>query len=117
MTTAKPKVTTKQFELLASTLIERFTTGLEHELADCALPNLPSGLWDLPIVDSKTVCKLSPIVKELLGRRLEPSWIRKGGYESVKAAVEDLMARLKKECVLDAASAAPAISAKSKITA
>lgn len=117
MTSVIPKVTTEQFESLASTLIERFTTGLEHELTDCALPNLPSGLWDLPIVDSKTVCKLSPIVKELFGRRLEPSWIRKGGYESVKAAVEDLVTRLRKECVLDAPSAAPAISAKSKVTA
>lgn len=117
MPSAKPKVTSKQFEALASTLTGQLTAGIEHELADCALPNLPSDLWDLPKVDSKTVCKLSPIVKELLGRRLEPSWVRKGGYESVKAAVEDLMARLRKECVLDAPSAAPAISAKSKVSA
>jgi len=117
MSSAKPKVTAKRFELLAPTLVERFTKGIHDELADCALPNLPSGLWDLPIVDSKTVCKLSPIVKELLGRRLEPSWVRKGGYESVKAAVEDLIARLRKECVLDAPSAAPAISTQNKVNA
>jgi hypothetical protein len=117
MSSAKPKVSSSQFKALESTLIERFTAGLEHELADCALPNLPSGLWDLPVVDSKTVCKLSPIVKELLGRRLEPSWVRKGGYESVKAAVEDLMSWLRKVCVFDTPSVAPAISAKSKITA
>jgi hypothetical protein len=104
MSAAKPTLTAKQFDELLPTLTARLKLALERELKDCALAELggpaASPVWeDLPVVDSKTVCKLSPIVKELLGRRLDPSWVRKGGYESVEDAVQDVIDNAKKECV------------------
>ena len=68
-----------------------------------------SDLWSgLPEVDSKTVAKLSPVVKGLLGRRLNPKWIRKGGYPSIKAAVQDLLTQIAKHCVAESPAGAPA---------
>jgi hypothetical protein len=97
-----------EFETLKPTLRERLTEALEQELLDCMLPELGSDpntdLWDLPEVDSKTVAKLSPVVKNLIGRRLHPTWIRKGGYDSVEQAIEDLIVQIRKHCVLDTAA-------------
>jgi len=96
----------EQFEALRPTLLKRLTDAIEMELADCALPELgsdpSSDLWDLPKVDSKTVAKLSPVVKDLIGRRLHPKWIRKGGYNSGEEAITDLVAQIRKHCVVDA---------------
>jgi hypothetical protein len=121
MATSKPKITAEQFEALLPKLIGRLTSSLDNELKDCALPELggkpSSDLWDLPTIDSKTVCKLSPIVQELLGRRLEPSWVRKGGYHSVEAAVKDVIANMKKDCIAGSPLPAPAISPKTVVTA
>jgi hypothetical protein len=107
MPTSKPSFTTKQFDALVPLLIKRLTAALEKEQSDCSLPELGgdpnSDLWDLPYVDSKTICKLSPVVKELTGRGLEPSWIRKGGYPSVDVAVEDLIAQMRRNCIIDVA--------------
>lgn len=95
-----------EFEKLKPTLRERLTEALEQELVDCMLPELGSDpstdLWDLPEVDSKTVAKLSPVVKNLIGQRLRPSWIRKGGYDSIGQAIEDLLVQIRTHCVLDA---------------
>ena len=92
-----------EFNALIPTLHQRLADALNKELADCALPDLGadpnSDLWDLPTVDSKTVAKLSPTVKELIGRRLDPTWIRKGGYSSVADAVSDLLAKIREHCV------------------
>ena len=121
MATSKPKLTAKQFEALLPKLIGRLTSSLENELKDCALPDLggnqDSDLWDLPTVDSKTVCKLSPIVQEFLGRRLEPAWVRKGGYHSVEAAIKDVVANMKKDCIAGSPQPAPAKSSKTVVTA
>lgn len=96
-------VSIEEFNALLPSLHQRLTDALDQELADCALPELGadpnSDLWDLPAVDSKTVAKLSPAVKELIGRRLDPAWIRKGGYSSVENAVSDLLAKIREHCV------------------
>lgn len=96
-------VSIKTFLSLLPTLKAKLTNGLLAEIADCALPDMggdpASDLWDTPRVDSKTVAKLSPIVKEVVGRRLDPRWIRKGGYSTVEEAVADLIAHLKSVCV------------------
>lgn len=103
MSKTKTSFTTDQFDALLPQLEHELKFELERELAACALPEIggqpASGLWDLPTVDSKTVCKLSPIVKRLLDRRLEPSWVRKGGYDSVEAAVQDIIAHAREVCV------------------
>jgi len=118
MATSKSKLTVAEFNKLLPTLIGRLTSGLENELMDCALPELAdSPPWDnLPTVDSKTVCKLSPIVQELLDRRLEPSWVRKGGYSSVEDAIQDVVANMKKDCVGGNPQPAPAKPAKTAAT-
>lgn len=108
---AKPKLLTPaEYAAREAEIKKTLTEALETELQDCAIPDLgsdiDSDLWDLPVVDSKTVAKLSPVVKELIGRRLDPSWIRKGGYESVTDAIEDLLEKIRTNCVANPAAAA-----------
>lgn len=102
---SKVKLTAAQFRELAASLGERLTEELEREGQDCALPELgkdsSTDLWTPPKVDSKTVVKLSPTVKEFTGWRLEPTWIRKGGYPSIAEAVTHVVAQIKKHCVAD----------------
>lgn len=108
MSKTKRSFSGKEFDALAKKLSKDLTFELERELAAIALPELggqpASGLWDLPTVDSKTVCKLSPIVEGILDRRLEPAWVRKGGYDTVEAAVQDVVARARKACVREEAT-------------
>lgn len=53
---------------------------------------------DLPVVDSKTVVKLSPLVERMTGRKIDIAWIKKGGYDSVSDAVDDLLSHVKNAC-------------------
>ena len=105
MAAAKPTFTPKTFNDLIPKLQAQLTVALKKELSDCALPELgkdpATDLWNLPTVDSKTVCKLSPIVKELVGRSLKPAWVRKGGYKSIDEAVRHVIDQLRTNCVLD----------------
>lgn len=116
MAASKPTFSAEQFEKLLPELKGKLISALDKELSDCALPELGgkagSDLWDLPTVDSKTVCKLSPIVQEELGRPLEPKWVRKGGYESVESAIKDIIENMRKDCV---PSANPAQVPKTKV--
>jgi len=101
---ATVKMTPKEFEAKRADIQAALTAGLQKELKDCAWqPEPETDLWDLPTVDSKTVCKLSPIVLEIAGLKLKPKWVRKGGYESVDEAVDDLMAHITEHCVAIAA--------------
>lgn len=101
------KLTPSEFSGLVPKLIDRLTEDLQREQQDCALPALGKDpLWDTPEVDSKTVAKLSPAVKELTGESLDPRWIRRGGYHSVAEAVADIVSQIKQHRV--AAPAAPA---------
>jgi hypothetical protein len=99
------KMLASEFEAQKGNIEAALTAGLEKELADCAWQPDPAAtdLWDLPTVDSKTVCKLSPIVEKLTGHKLQAKWVKKGGYESIAAAVNDLMARVAENCVAPAA--------------
>jgi hypothetical protein len=102
---AKSKLLTlTDFTGLLPTLRKRLADALTKEQLDCALPDPTTDLWDFPAVDSKTVAKLSPVVKELTGHRIRPSWIRKGGYESIEAAVQDLIAQIRTHCVVGGAA-------------
>jgi hypothetical protein len=105
MSSTKSTFSDAEFDELVARLRMRLTAALEKELRDCALPELgkdaDSDLWDLPTVDSKTVCKLSPVVQEVVGRSLKPSWVRKGGYKNVEEAIEHVIAQLRANCVLD----------------
>jgi hypothetical protein len=102
---AKAKVPVSRFAEIVGTLRKRLTHDLQKELAECALPELPrdasTDLWSLPKVDSKTVAKLSPTVKEITGWRLDPRWIKKGGYATVGQAVEHVIAQIQQHCVAE----------------
>lgn len=97
-------MTVAEFEALLPNLYQQLTDALIKEQEDCALPDPATDLWDFPPVDSKTVAKLAPVIKELIGHRLRPAWIRKGGYESIESAVQDLIAQIRKHCVIGGAS-------------
>lgn len=100
---SKKKLTPQQFAELSSVLHKRLTEELVKEIEECALPELgkdiSSDLWSTPKVDSKTVVKLSPTVKELVGWRLDPTWIQKGGYATVAQAVSHVVGQIAKYCV------------------
>ncbi len=51
-------------------------------------------LWDTPLVDSKTVIKLSPFVEKMTGHKIKPEWIKPGGYDSLEGAVSHLVQQL-----------------------
>lgn len=76
---------------------------LEAELDECTLPDAgddDSDLYDLPTVDSKTVAKMSPVVKEWMdGIGINPKWIRKGGYTTIDEAVDHILEQFAKDCV------------------
>ncbi|MES2785858.1 MAG: hypothetical protein V4684_10375 [Pseudomonadota bacterium] len=94
------KLTPVKFSQLVPTLIERLTKDLEREQEDCALPTLAKDpLWDTPEVDSKTVAKLSPAVKELTGESLDPRWIQRGGYHTISEAVSHIISQIKQHRV------------------
>ena len=97
------KMTAAEFEAKQGDLHSALTKGLEKEIKDCAWqPEPNTDLWSLPTVDSKTVCKLSPIVEQMTGHKLQASWVRKGGYESVPEAIADLVSRIGENCVAPA---------------
>jgi hypothetical protein len=43
----------------------------------------------------------------LIGHRLDPRWIRKGGYESIEEAAQDLIAQIRAHCVVGGAAVSP----------
>ncbi len=98
------KMTPTEYQAKQADIQVALAAGLEKELKDCAWqPEPDTDLWDLPTVDSKTVCKLSPIVEAMTGHKLQPKWVRKGGYPSVTEAVADLMAHIGQHCVAPSA--------------
>jgi len=58
---------------------------------------LPGGadLWDdMPVVDSKTVARTSPIFERHLGIPLDIKLIRPGGYRSIEDAITDIVPKM-----------------------
>jgi hypothetical protein len=109
---AKPKLIARSaFMALRPALEAQLAARLEQERIDTTLPGPgpeDTDLWDdLPPIDSKSVVKLSPILEEQTGHRLDPRWIRKGGYESVADAVTDLLNHVEQHCVEAAPSPPP----------
>ncbi|CAI3805420.1 hypothetical protein [Rheinheimera sp. MM224] len=78
---------------LKSDLIEE----LEAEVEFAEFETDKKGLWETPAVDSKAVVKLSPTIQKYTGTKLDPTWIKCGGYDSVVEAVEHIMEQLELE--------------------
>ncbi|SRR5579862_1830764 len=97
------KLSEQEFLALKAKCEPLLQEALKAELTDTTIKADPkSDLWELPTVDSKTVCKLSPKFEELTGRKLKVKWVKKGGYDSIPEAVADLMSNFAKDHVATA---------------
>jgi hypothetical protein len=108
------KLTKAEFDALSGALAQSLTVALDAEIQDCALAELAADqstdLWSPPRVDSKTVVKLSPKVKEMTGWSLDPAWIQKGGYPTVEIAVGHIVAQIRLHCVAEPTQSKAAVS-------
>lgn len=54
-----------------------------------------SDLWDqMPVVDSKSVARSSPIFEEHLGVKLDVKLIRPGGYSTIDEMIQDVVPKM-----------------------
>lgn len=92
--------TLDEFATVKGALYQSLAVRLEEEvLMNGEVPFEPrdedeAALFATPVVDSKTVMKLSPIVESMTGKKIKPEWIRNGGYESVDEAITHLLEQL-----------------------
>lgn len=89
------RISFKEFLELKDQLIKKLEKRLQEEIDLQEFDNPPEGdLWELPVVDSKTVVKLSPLVEEDTGIKIKNQWIRNGGYDTVDEAINDLIQKI-----------------------
>lgn len=97
-----PTITKQGFDAIAPELWAALRRRFEVSKADAARPEpnpATKGAFDhVPILDSKTVARWSSLVKDYIGCKLDPSLIRKGGYESFEAFQGDLEPKLRATC-------------------
>lgn len=90
-------ISKQEFEGIKDDLKSELIVELEVEVEFAEFETDKKGLWDTPAVDSKAVVKLSPTIQKYTGKKLEPSWIKCGGYDSVVEAVDHIMEQLELE--------------------
>ena len=94
-------ISVDQFEAIKADLSDQLSERLQEEMDMRAfeINDEANDLYeDLPVVDSKAVVKLSPLVEKMTGRKIDVKWIKKGGYDSKEEAVSDLLAKIKAAC-------------------
>ena len=65
---------------------------IEDNGAEAVSDAAGSDLWEsMPMIDSKAVARTSPIFEEHMGRPLDISLIRPGGYDSVENMIRHLV--------------------------
>lgn len=82
---------------IKDSLIKKISDQLEVEIEMAefeAVDENESDLWSTPLVDSKSVIKLSPVVEQMTGHKIKPEWIKPGGYDSLEEAVSHLVQQL-----------------------
>jgi len=92
-----PKLSYTDFLKIKDELSEKIEAELEVEIDMSDFETEDENeddLWDTPLVDSKTVIKLSPLVEKVTGHKIKPEWIKPGGYDSVEDAVSHLIQQL-----------------------
>ena len=99
MSTDSPtvKLAYEDFLKIKDTLSEKISSVLEEEIEMSEFETADESeedLWDTPLVDSKSVIKLSPIVEEMTGYKIKPEWIKPGGYDSLENAVSHIVQQL-----------------------
>lgn len=90
-------ISKQEFEEVKDDLKSDLIEELETEVEFAEFETDKKGLWDTPAVDSKAVVKLSPTIQKYTGKKLDPTWIKCGGYDSVVDAVEHIMEQLELE--------------------
>jgi hypothetical protein len=99
-----PAITKTEFDAIEQQLREALERWWADEKADLEAdppPEDPSTdqLWEgMPEIDSKSVVKASPVIRELIGAELDPKLIRKGGYTSFDDLANDLLPKLRAAC-------------------
>ena len=84
---SKSSISKQKFDEIKADLKKELADELEEEVSFDDFDSEDSGLWETPAVDSKAVVNLSPTVEKHTGSKLDPAWIKCGGYDSVSEAV------------------------------
>jgi hypothetical protein len=99
-----PAITKAEFDEIEQALREDLKRWWEDEKADLEADPMPADpemdpLWEgMPEIDSKSVVKASPIIRQHVGADLDPKLIRKGGYDSFDDLANDLLPRVRATC-------------------
>lgn len=97
-----PSVSKRDFDQLASrlqgSLKRKYNAAKKQRARRKPNPVTKGAFGHLPDLDSKTVAKWSSVVKRLLGCKLDPNLIRKGGYTSFNDFWQDLAPKLRASC-------------------
>ena len=91
---SKSSISKQKFDEIKADLKKELADELEEEVSFDDFDSEDSGLWETPAVDSKAVVNLSPTAEKHTGSKLDPAWIKCGGYDSVSEAVNHLMEQL-----------------------
>ena len=100
----KPSISANEFHAIESDLRKSLQDRLEDEAAPIGGSDVKlegTDVWDgVVAINSKFVAtELRPLVKKKLGDRFPLKFIKKGGYPSVKEALDHLMPQLRDWCV------------------
>jgi len=94
-------ISSDQFAAIKADLSAQLSDRLQEEMEMLAFEvnDEANDLYeDLPVVDSKAVVKLSPLVEKMTGRKIDVKWIKNGGYDSKEEAISDLLDKIKAAC-------------------
>src|SRR5450755_3152361 len=73
--------------------------SFDAAVAGTAASGGTASVWaGLPEIDSKAVVKASPVIRAYIGIDLDPTMIRKGGYDSFDDLAGDLLPKLRAKC-------------------
>lgn len=106
-----PTITKSDFDAMATQLRAALQKKFDDSKADSAKPKpnpaTKGAFGHVPELDSKTVARWSSTVKKFVGCKLDPSLIRKGGYDSFDDFWAEMRPKLRASCP-DALPAVPA---------
>ncbi len=97
-----PTISTQEFDAIATELRNALKSKYDASKSDADRPPpnpATKGAFDhMPELDSKTVAKWSSTVKNHIGCKLDPGFIRKGGYDSFDDFWADMQPKLHSSC-------------------
>lgn len=89
----------RQVQALARDWADRECTSFDEAVLQAAGQNSSEGsIWQMPAIDSKRVVSLLVELEPLLGCRLPPSLIRRGGYATSQDLIADLLPSIRARC-------------------